>query len=90
VRRKLIKILLGLIGLLLFLFGLYGLWVWVQTNLSAALQSGALRASDLGRSLLPPLPLVYGLLAGLFILVTIILIWVIYRLVAADDIPPDH
>lgn len=82
-RRKLIKILLGLIGLLLFFFALYGLWVWAQMRLTASLQSG-LAGSEAFRLILPQSALFYGVLAGLFILLTVVLIWVIYRLVAVE------
>jgi len=79
-RRKLIKVLLGVIGLLLFFFALYGLWVWAQVRLTASLQSGT-AGSEAFWSILPQSALFYGVLAGFFILLTVVLIWTIYRLV---------
>lgn len=88
-RHKLIKILLGLIGVLLLLFGLYGLWVWMQMGLAVTLQSGAAQVDTLTRRLIfPQTPLFYGALASFFLLLTILLIWIIYRLVSIKADPP--
>lgn len=90
-RRKLIKILLGLIGGLLLLFALYGLWIRMQMGLTASLQSGIAQVDTLTRRLIfPQTPLFYGALAGFFLLLTILLIWVIYRLVATEADPPQE
>ena len=81
-RRKIIKVLLPLVALLLAFFGLYGLWVRVQLGLGQSLQEGLVRADALnGRLIFPQTALVYGLLAGFFLLLTLVLIGVVYRLV---------
>ena len=81
-RRKIIKVLLALVALLLTFFGLYGLWVRVQLGLGQSLQEGLVQADALnGRLIFPQTALVYGLLAGFFLLLTLVLIGVVYRLV---------
>ena len=90
-RRKLIKILAAALALLLAFFGLYGLWVRLQMSLSAWLQSGAAQAEGLnGRFLLPQTAVFYCFLAGFFVLLSLALIGVTYRLVAysGPPIPP--
>ena len=90
-RRKLIKILAAVLALLLAFFGLYGLWVGLQMSLSAALQSGAAQVEVVnGRFLLPQTAVFYGLVAGFFLLLSLVLIGATYRLVAYSGrrIPP--
>lgn len=88
-RRKLIKILLGMIGVLLLLFALYGLWVWLQMRLMASLVSGSVQVQNL-HLILPQSPLVYGLLAGVFLLLTAVFVWIAYRLVAVGADRPQE
>lgn len=90
-RRKLSKILAAALALLLAFFGLYGLWVRLQMSLSAWLRSGAAQAEVLhGRFLLPQTAVFYGFLAAFFLLLSLVLIGVTYRLVAysGQPIPP--
>lgn len=92
-RRKLIKILAAVLALLLAFFGLYGLWVGLQMSLSAALQSGAAQVEVVnGRFLLPQTAVFYGLVAGFFLLLSLVLIGATYRLVAYSGrrIPPPN
>lgn len=88
-RRKIIRILLGFIGVLLLFFGLYGLWVRVQMGLNTSLHSGMVQSDPLtGRLIFPQTALFYGLLAGFFLFITVILVGVIYRLVKAEQSAP--
>jgi hypothetical protein len=87
-RRKLIKILLFLLLLLLVFFGLFSAWAWYQTVVGQALQAGEAQAGlVLGGLVVAETAVLYGVLAGFFLLVAIVSIWVIYRLVM---FPPEE
>lgn len=86
-RRKLVILILVLLGMLLLLFGLFAAWTWYQVRLAQSLQTGnAHVGSALGGLVIPQTAVLYGLLAAGFLLLTIVLIWIIYRLVM---FPPD-
>jgi hypothetical protein len=84
-RRKIIKSLLVVLVMFLALFGLYGLWVRAQLQMSQSLQGGIVRTDALtGQLIFPQTALFYGLLAGFFLLLSLVLIWVVYRLVSLE------
>lgn len=86
-RRKLIKILLAILVILLILFGLFGAWTWYQMNVGQSLVTGDFQMGDaLGGFVIPQTAVLYGFLAGFFLLVTVVSIWITYRLVM---FPPD-
>ena len=87
-RRKLIKILLILLLLLLVFFGLFSAWTWYQTIVGQALQTGEVQPGlVLGGLVVAETAVLYGVLAGFFLLVAVVSIWVIYRLVM---FPPEE
>jgi hypothetical protein len=81
-RRKIILILLIVLFFLLALFGLFAVWTWYQMQIVQSLQTGAAQTgSALGGLVIPQTAVLYALLAGSFLLLTIASIWITYRLV---------
>ncbi len=81
-RRKVIKLLLVLLLVLLALFALFAAWTWYQMRMSQSLQTGAVQTGlALGGLVIPQTAVLYGVLAGFFLLLTIVSIWFTYRLV---------
>jgi TRAP-type C4-dicarboxylate transport system permease small subunit len=88
-RRKIIKILLGLMGLLLAFFFFYALWVWFQGEMWAVALNGRFPIDFLfGQLPVPRTAWLYGALAALFLLITAVLIWFVFRLIRLPP-PPD-
>jgi len=86
-RRKTIIILLILLLCLLLLAGIFAAWTWYQMNIDQSLEMGAVQIGGvLGGLVIPQTAVLYGVLAGFFLLLTIVSIWITYRLVM---FPPD-
>lgn len=87
-RQKVIKIALVLLLVLIIGVAIFGLWTWYQMNLAESLSAGDVQMGDaLGGLVIPETAVIYGVLAGSFLLLTIVSIWVTYRLVM---FPPDY
>lgn len=87
-RRKSIKILFFLLIMLLALCGLFAAWTWYQMQIGHSLQTGAAQTGTaLGGLVIPQTAVLYGALAGFFLLLTILSIWITYRLVM---FPPEN
>lgn len=89
-KRKLLKILLALLLVVLTLFGVFGAWTWYQVSIGQSLAAGQAQMGEaLGGLLIPQTAVLYGFLAGVFLLITIVCIWITYRLVMmpAEDEP---
>ena len=88
-RRKTIKLLLVLLLVLLALFGVFGAWTWYQMNVGRSLQMGDVQTSSaLGGLVIPQTAVLYGVLAGFFLLLTVVSIRTTYRLITypSDDV----
>lgn len=86
-RRKSIKILLVLLIILLALSGLFAAWTWYQVQIGSSLQTGGVQVDNvLGGVVIPQTAVLYGALAAFFLLLTILSIWITYKLVM---FPPD-
>ncbi|MCZ7669086.1 MAG: hypothetical protein M5U34_18775 [Chloroflexi bacterium] len=87
--RKLLKILLWLLLVFLMVTGLFAAWTWYQVNIGHSLAAGQAQTGEaLGGLVIPQTAVFYAFLAGFFLLITIVSIWITYRLVmlpAADD-----
>ena len=93
-RRTFLKILLVLLLLLLILGGIYAGWTWYQMRIGQSLLGGEAQAGGaLGGLIIPQTAVLYGVLAGFFLLLTIASIWLTYRFlmfpseVSSDDEP---
>lgn len=87
-RRKTIIILLVLLLILLLLSGLFAAWTWYQMEIGSSLQAGDGQLGNaLGGLVIPQTAVLYGALAGFFLLLTIVSIWITYRLVM---FPPEN
>lgn len=85
-RRKTIKFLLVLLLVLLALFGVFGIWTWYQMNVGYSLQTGDVQmGTALGGLVIPQTAVLYGVLAGVFLLITVASIWITYRLIFSPD-----
>jgi TRAP-type C4-dicarboxylate transport system permease small subunit len=87
-RRKLLKLLIILVLILLVFFGVFGAWTWYQMNISQSLAAGDVQpGTALGGLVIPQTAVLYGLLAGFFLLLTVVSIWFTYHLVM---VPPEN
>jgi hypothetical protein len=81
-RRKFIKYLLVLLFIILALFAAFAVWTWYQMHVTQSLHVGAVQPGlALGGLMIPQTAVLYGVLAGFFLLLTIVSIWFTYRLV---------
>jgi hypothetical protein len=79
-RRKFLKILLVLLLLFIIFGGVYTIWAWYQMHIGQSLQVGEAQAgSTLGGLIIPQTAVLYGGLAGFFLLSAIVSIWLTYR-----------
>jgi hypothetical protein len=87
-KRKLIILILVLLLILLAFFGVFAAWTWYQMNISQSLATGDVQpGTALGGLVIPQTAVLYGLLAGFFLLLTGASIWFTYRLVM---VPPEN
>lgn len=87
-RQKLLKIFLVILLVLMIGVVIFGLWTWYQMTLAQSLSAGNVQMGDaLGGLVIPETAVLYGVLAGSFLLLTLVSIWVTYRLVM---FPPDY
>lgn len=74
--------------MLLALGVFFAAWTWYQMQISHSLQTGvAQTGTALGGLVIPQTAVLYGALAGSFLLLTIASIWITYRLVM---FPPEN
>ena len=72
---------------LLALGGLFAAWTWYQVQIGSSLQTGSVQVDNVfGGVVIPQTAVLYGALAGFFLLLTIVSIWITYKLVM---FPPD-
>lgn len=81
-RRKVIKLLLVLLLILLALFALFAVWTWYQMRVGQSLHMGVVwQGMAVGGLVIPQTAVLYAVLAGFFLLITIVSVWFTYRLV---------
>ncbi len=81
-RRKLIKIASIVLMLLMFLLALLAAWTWYQMRVGQSLAAGQVQMGDaLGGLVIPETAVLYGFLSVFFLSLTILSIWLTYRLI---------
>lgn len=77
-----------LLLILLLLFGLFAVWTWYQMEIGLLLQTGDVQMGNaLGGLVIPQTAVLYAILAGSFLLLTIVSIWITYKLIM---FPPEN